>query len=75
MLGDNDVVIRRNGKFSGTFNNVKYKGVWECREGFWCRTLTCLQENTDCQVIEVGGGKMRLTRQRGKGKVQVYTFK
>lgn len=75
LQGDNTVTIRKNGKFAGVFGGTKYKGVWQWRDGFWCRTLTSPQENTDCQVIEVGGGQMRLTRQRGKGKVQIYSFK
>ncbi|CUH81036.1 hypothetical protein TRM7557_03192 [Tritonibacter multivorans] len=75
LQGENTVTIRKNGKFSGVFGGTKYKGVWQWRDGYWCRTLTAPQENTDCQMIEVGGGKMRLTRQRGKGKVQIYSFK
>ena len=64
--------IRRRGKLDGTFDGVKVKGVWEWRDGYWCRTLTEPRQNTDCQHWEQDGKNFRVTREKGKGRGFTY---
>lgn len=73
-LGENHVVIRKNGNLKGNFNDEDLKGAWQWRDGFWCRTLSTHSKDTDCQTVEVMGNQMRGTRQRGKGKSFIYTI-
>lgn len=74
-LDKNNFVIRANGRLRGKFSGQTVKGLWEWREGYWCRTLTEPRQNTDCQTWSVDGKSLRVTRQRGKGKSFVYTIK
>lgn len=67
--GDKDhYTIRRNGRLTGRFGGETLKGVWEWRDGYFCRTLTTVRPGTDCQKFEVSAKELRGTRNRGKGR-------
>ncbi len=74
-FGKDWVTIQRNGKLRGNFGGNATRGVWEWRDGFWCRTLTKPRQNTDCQTWEAVDGGFKVTRDRGKGRSFTYTLK
>lgn len=67
--------IQKNGKIRGNFGGKQTTGVWEWRDGFWCRTLTKPRQDTDCQTWEAVNGGFKVSRDRGKGRSFVYTLK
>lgn len=75
VLGENHAVFRKNGKVTGNFAGKKLDGVWQWRDGYWCRTLTTHSQNTDCQLMEISGNQLRGTRSRGTGKSFIYTIR
>ena len=75
MLGDNWVTGQKNGSLKGNFGGEKLKGAWAWRDGYFCRTLTTHAKDTDCQKWEIRGKESRVTRDRGKGKMFIYTSK
>ncbi|WP_299292734.1 hypothetical protein [uncultured Tateyamaria sp.] len=72
-IGDDHFVIRRNGSLRGSFGGAALRGAWEWRDGYWCRTLTSHAKNTDCQLWEVAGSQVRVTRNFGKGRSFIYS--
>lgn len=72
-LDKNYFTIRRRGKLDGKFGGEVVDGVWEWRDGFWCRRLTSPRENFDCQLWEIDGKRFRVTRNKGSGRSFVYT--
>lgn len=66
---------RKNGKMTGKFGSDRFRANWAWRKGFSCRTGTLGGKDigTDCQVVEVSGNQIRVTRQQGKGRKTIYT--
>lgn len=68
---------KKNGRMTGKFGKDRFKANWAWKKSFACRTGTLGKRDigTDCQVIEVAGNKVRITRKQGKGKKVVYSTK
>lgn len=67
----------KSGKMKGKFGSQKFVGAWEWRGNFLCRAgkLGNRDLGTDCQVVEISGKDVRITRNKGKGDVVVYSMK
>lgn len=67
----NDLItvnIAADGTFSGISDGQPIAGVWEWRDGFWCRALTApVPVAEDCQVWSVSGTTVTIIRDRGTG--------
>jgi hypothetical protein len=70
-------IAKKNGKMTGKFGKEKFRANWKWHKGFGCRSgkLGKKDIGTDCQMIEVSGDQLRITRKQGKGKKVVYTKK
>ncbi|RLJ59286.1 hypothetical protein BCF46_1434 [Litoreibacter meonggei] len=66
---------RKNGRMTGKFGKAKFKAKWKWHKGFGCRsgTLGGKKVPDDCQLFEVSGKKLRVTRNQGRGKQVVYS--
>jgi len=62
--GETTVVLNRNGTLVGT----GIEGVWEERDGKYCRTLTKPERlaGTECQVATVNGNEISFDNQKGR---------
>ena len=79
QAGNGSIVISADGTFAGQFGPNAVAGVWEFRDGFWCRTLTAgppaaMAMRSDCQVWEVAGQEVRFTTQEGAGNTTSYVL-
>lgn len=77
-LEGNHIVLAEDGTFDGTWRSEPIAGKWEMRDGYWCRVLTVFFQadrlnQEDCQLWESSEGKLRGTRNRGKGQSFVYS--
>lgn len=54
----------------------KFSGNWVWNKKFWCRNgvLDGKALGTDCQVFEIDGNSVRLTREKGKGRTTIYSL-
>ncbi|MEP3945664.1 hypothetical protein [Ascidiaceihabitans sp.] len=71
-------VIRANGKTDGRLKKQgKYVGNWTFTKGFYCRNLVIKKEatGTNCQIVEIDGNKLRITRDQGKGATNIFNLK
>lgn len=69
--------ITADGKMNGVFRKKRFVGAWVWKRKFLCRDGQLGKEpelNTDCQVFEIDGNKLRVTRNKGKGKQLIYTM-
>jgi hypothetical protein len=71
------VVIRSDGTLEGEFGGVPTAGTWEMRDGYFCRVLTegtpqAIAAGEDCQISELRGNRLRVTRDRGAGSQFEY---
>ena len=70
LTGDGLIfVIYSDGRISGTAGGKRFSGSWVWRDGFFCRTAELEGEDigADCEIIEVSGGLMRYTKNKGAG--------
>ena len=70
--------VDARGNTSGRLaDGTKYRGKWKFIKGFYCSNLVINKKElgTNCQVAEIDGNKLRLTRDQGKGKRTVFTLK
>ncbi|GGH25754.1 hypothetical protein SAMN05444007_103187 [Cribrihabitans marinus] len=77
ILGDGlRFVIGSDATISGQAHGVALSGVWTWNEGYFCRNARVGEAETgkDCEVIEVAPGRMRYTRDRGRGASVVVTI-
>ncbi|MEM9140143.1 MAG: hypothetical protein AAGB15_09955 [Pseudomonadota bacterium] len=65
-----------DGTLTGTFAGG-FTGSWEWQDEFWCRTITAPPSiaGSDCQLLEISGDQVRVTRDRGEGDTIVLTIK
>ena len=58
--GDNTIMIMPNGAMRGTTPAGELLGVWEVRDGQWCRTISAPENvaGTACQGVELGDGEI-----------------
>lgn len=63
-----------DGKISGKVPKGKIVGVWQWSGGFFCRNVRIGSNElgTQCQKVEISGGQLKLTREKGKGDSVVY---
>jgi hypothetical protein len=68
---------KKNGKMTGKFGKDSFRASWKWHKGFSCRAgkLGGKDIGTDCQLIEIAGDKLRITRKQGKGRKVVYQTK
>lgn len=66
---DTTVTIQRNGTLSGSTKGTEISGVWEFRDGQWCRTITAPAPSAeDCQLWRIDGNLVTIQRDSGKGE-------
>lgn len=73
-----NAIIHANGKTNGRLNKKgKYRGAWVWRNGFYCRNLIIenKETGTKCLKVEIDGVKLRMTMDKGKGRVTEATMK
>ena len=71
-------IIHANGKTDGKLDKQgNYYGNWAFSKGFYCRNLVIKKKETgtNCQKVEIDGNKMRLTRDKGKGRATIFSLK
>lgn len=76
--GGGNAVVRAGGKTTGRLKKQgKYSGNWVFSKGFYCRNLVISgkETGTNCQVVEVSGKSLRMTRDQGKGSVTIMSMK
>jgi hypothetical protein len=67
--GNTSIAINRNGTITGSTNGAPIKGIWKWQEGYWCRQITePAVSEVDCQLWEVRGRELTITRARGTGE-------
>jgi len=74
----NTTKINADGTFSGkTTDGRRFNGVWNWQGRFWCRNgrLEGTEIGSDCQLWEIDGTRVRVTRNKGKGDAQVGKLK
>ena len=73
---DNYAISNADGTMEGTFAGG-FKGTWEWVDGHSCRTINGIEgvPAYDCQVLEIAGDQVRMTRDKGAGKTVIYTVK
>lgn len=64
ISGDVTVVLQSNGAVVGS----GIEGVWEERDGKYCRTLTKPERfaGTECQVVTLNGSEVTFDNQQGR---------
>ena len=78
-LNGDYIYLTDDGTFSGTWKNKPIAGNWEMRDGYWCRVLPVFHDQgainkEDCQLWEIDGNALRVTRAKGTGQSFVYTI-
>lgn len=73
QLDENFLVLSADGTLSGTWGDGPLVGMWERRDGLWCRTYTefYLPDFVDveeCHLWERNGNDVYAIRDSGKGK-------
>lgn len=61
--------IHSDGRISGRIDHKCLTGTWYWIDRYFCRTARLDGEDLglDCEVIEIRGGRMRYTRDKGRG--------
>ena len=59
-----------DGTMTGKSNGNKVVGTWTWEDGFFCREGKAGGQafDRDCQMIEISGNKLKITRNKGNGK-------
>jgi len=68
----------RDGRLSGTWSGQPMAGAWQWHQGFLCRNVrvgTNPETGTDCQVWELGGNLLRVTREQGRGTSETFALR
>ncbi|MEY8839089.1 dihydrodipicolinate reductase [Cribrihabitans sp. XS_ASV171] len=57
------------GRITGTGGGAEVSGSWDWRGGYFCRDLNWRGRDLgyNCQLVSVGGGKIRFTADQGQG--------
>lgn len=73
--GSNYVLIDKNKTWNGEWGGKKIFGEWGWEDGAYCRTINTGKR--DCQMIEMSEkyDEIRITRNRGAGRVFKMRFK
>lgn len=64
--------LNADGTTSGNYGNGPLAGTWRFENGTWCRTWTAglkaeSLNKRECQLVEIAGDRVALTRDRGAG--------
>ncbi len=70
----NTFTIHADGTMTGDFGGAALEGTWVWEDQYWCRTLTTLRPGTDCQVWNIDGKEITITRDRGNGASVTYAL-
>lgn len=70
------MTIRRSGILTGGYKGLKLKGSWRVKDGYFCfNTELGGKEQKDCALFQKHkNGQVRIVRERGKGRKNVYTI-
>ena len=74
---DGNGVVYPDGTTKGKSNTAgKYYGNWVWQNGYYCRNLIIKgkETGTNCQKIEIDGSNLRMTRDKGKGRITMVTM-
>lgn len=66
----NTFTSHADGRVTGQWQGAPMVGAWQWHQGFWCRNVRVGQHpetGTNCQVIEMHGSEVRMTRDQGQG--------
>ncbi len=64
--------INADGTLTGSIDGAALEGTWTWEKPYWCRTLTALHPGTDCQIWQIDGQQITITRDRGNGATVSY---
>lgn len=69
--------VSPNGAISGTGAVWDVSGSWTWKDGFFCRTLEWGGDDLgyNCQEVEINGGKIRFTSDKGTGDFADFTLR
>lgn len=69
--------VSANGAISGTGAVWDVSGSWTWKDGFFCRTLEWGGDDLgyNCQEVEINGGKIRFTSDKGTGDFADFTLR
>lgn len=70
-------VVGSDGQVAGALGGRSFQGPWQWHQGFWCRNVRVgnQESGTDCQVWEVNGNQIRMTRDQGRGETMTGTIR
>jgi hypothetical protein len=71
--GPTVISLGEGGRMSGSVGDDALDGDWSISDGRFCRTITepARMAGTECQRLEINGGKATITTRRGS---QVYSL-
>ena len=72
-----NIVLEENGKMSGKCGDSKAKGNWQFKNGLVCREIMIGKKefDPDCQLYEIDGNKLKITRNSGKGDPAIWKIR
>ncbi len=70
-------VLHPDGRLVGTWDGHSMTGRWEWHQAFLCRNVRIggSESGTDCQIIEVQGDRVRITRDQGRGEASEVSMR
>lgn len=73
-LGDTTALALADGRLIVMFKGKEITGSWAWKDGYFCRVLQSYSTKEDCQLWEYDGEGFQVTRDKGAGKVFLYTL-
>jgi hypothetical protein len=73
----NSFTSHADGRVTGRWGGQRMVGGWQWNQGFWCRNVRVGQApetGTDCQLVELRGNQVRITRNQGRGEAGLGTL-
>jgi hypothetical protein len=73
----NTFTSHSDGRVTGMWGGQQMVGGWQWHEGFWCRNVQVGQNpetGTNCQLVELRGDDVRITRDQGRGEAGLGTL-
>ncbi len=72
-----EIRVTQDGRIEGRGSLWDVEGTWSWRDGYFCRDLFWGGDalGYNCQEVQVGGGRMRFTSDRGSGQSAVFRLR
>ncbi|WP_420862226.1 hypothetical protein [Algirhabdus cladophorae] len=69
--------LNSDGTMDGELKRGAVSGTWSFENGYWCREFEAggKASPADCQLAELMGDQVRLTRDKGTGDAGIYLIK